>query len=253
MSFDVVVLGSAGTHPGPGRVCSGYLFRTDRTRVVVDCGNGSTSNLYRILPLEQLDAVILTHRHHDHCADLIGLYYALRFHPDGERSIDVLAPPGTAPFLAQMLSDDAAQRFHEVCCFRDVAHGDHVTIGDLDFTFFDSPHAVPSVAVRAEHRGGVATYSGDSGGGPSLQEAARDADLFLCEATWTGDPEQYPPELHLTASEAGATAQAAGVRQLVLTHLYPTNDRERALSEAQERFDGSVELADDLMVYRVGG
>lgn len=253
MTFELLVCGSAGTHPGPGRACSGYLFRTEDTTLLADCGNGSTATLQHHVALTDLDAIVLSHRHHDHWADLVGLYYALRFQPDGARSIDVYAPQGTAAFIKQLLSDDAAATFDEVCRFHDVGPGDRLSIGDIELSFHDSPHAVPTVAMRLEHHDGVAAYSGDSGGGPGVVAAARGADLFLCEASWTGSADERPEGLHLTAGGAGELARAAGARRLVLTHLWPSNDRESALREARDAFpDGHVELAEDGAVLVVG-
>ncbi len=253
MSFELVVCGSAGTHPGPGRACSGYLLRTAGTRVMLDCGNGSTALMQQETAIEDLDAVVVSHRHHDHWADLIGVYYALRFHPDGQRSIDVYAPPGTREFVAQLLSDDAAAVFDEVCIFHDIAAGDALTIGDLALSFTHSEHVVPTVSVRAEHDGEVLAYSSDSAGGPELIETARDADIFLCEASWVGDREDWPDGVHLTAGGAGEHARAAGVGRLLLTHLWPGNDREVARWEAADAFgDGPLHLVDDGQIWQVG-
>lgn len=253
MSFELVVCGSSGTHPGPGRACSGYLLRTDDTRVMLDCGNGSTSLMQRETAIEDLDAVIVSHRHHDHWADLIGIYYALRFHPEGPRSIDVYAPPDTKDFVAQLLSDDAAAIFDDICRFHDVVDGDALTIGDLDLRFAHSEHAVPTVSVRIEHDGAVLAYSSDSAGGPELIEVARDADIFLCEASWTGHPEDWPDGVHLTARGAGEHARIAGVDRLLLTHVWPSNDRDVVRREAAEAFgDGQLDLAEDGQTWQVG-
>jgi ribonuclease BN (tRNA processing enzyme) len=62
----------------------------------------------------------------------------------------------------------------------------------------------------------VLAYSGDTGPTPALVELARDADIFLCEAT-LNKPEGEPHG-HLTAEEAREIAAAAGARRLLLTH-----------------------------------
>lgn len=253
MSLELVVCGSAGTHPGAGRACSGYLLRTPGARVMLDCGNGSTLRLQRHTPIDELDAVVITHRHHDHWADLVGIYYALRYHPEGQRSIDVYAPPGTRPFVAQLLSDDAAAVFGDVCAFHEVSPGDRVTVGDVELAFTRSEHVVPTVSVRAEHDGAVMVYSSDSAGGSQLIDTARGADLFLCEASWVGDAEDWPEGVHLTARGAGEHARAADVGRLLLTHLWPSNDRDRTRREAAAAFDGPLDLADDGQTWQVGG
>ncbi len=249
MSFDVVVLGCSGTHPGAGRMCSGYLLRADGTQVLVDCGYGATSNLYRFTRLDDLSAIVLSHVHPDHCVDLIGIYYALRFHSGGERTIDVHAPAGTADVLAGLLSAESQQEFTNICRFQDIAGGDRLEVGSLAFDFYSSTHPVPTVSMRASHEGRVVTYSADSAGGSSLVEAARDADLFICEATWPDEADSHPPGVHLSPQGAAKVAAEAGARRLVLTHLWPSTDRCEARSRAESFYDGPVWLAEDGQVW----
>lgn len=249
VSLDIVVLGSSGTHPGPGRMCSGYLVRAAGTQVLVDCGYGATSNLYRFARLEDLSAIVLTHVHPDHCIDLIGIYYALRFDSGGERTIDVHAPVGTAEVLAGLLSGESRQEFTSICRFHDLSGGDRLQVGELAFDFYWSVHPVPTVSVRASHDGRVVTYSADSAGGSSLVEAARDADVFICEATWPDEAGSYPPDVHLSPEGAAKVAAEAGARRLVLTHLWPSTDRSDVRRRAESFYDGPVWLAEDRQVW----
>jgi ribonuclease BN (tRNA processing enzyme) len=245
MAFDLTVLGSAGSHTAAGRACSGYLLQADDTKVMVDCGNGSTANLQRHLPFEQLDAVVISHRHVDHCIDLVGMFYLMKFHPEGARRIDLYAAPGVVDVLTGLLSGDSAMQFAEVFDVHDIDAGDHFDVGPLSFDLFPSIHPVPTVSARITVDDVVLAYSADSAGGDDLVECARDADLFLCEATWQGDPADWPEGIHLVGSEAGGLAGRAGVDRLVLTHLLGTLDRDRTLEEGQAAFDGHVSLADD--------
>lgn len=252
MTPTVTVLGSAGSHTGVGRVCSGYLLRSGRTAVLLDAGNGATANLQRFLPLRDLDAIIVSHRHIDHCVDLVGGFYALKFDPEAQgRRVPLYAAAEVYETLTGMLSSDSAMSFGEYFDHRVVGHGDELQIGGLTITFARSIHPPPTVSTRIEAGGKVLVYSADSAGGDDLVAIARDADLFLCEATWAGDASQWPSGIHLTATEAGAVARAAGVKRLVLTHIAGGTDRDRVLREAGQSFDGPIELADDLQTYTI--
>ena len=44
--------------------------------VLIDCGSAVLSKLQLFLPVEELDAVILSHYHHDHIADVGPLQFA---------------------------------------------------------------------------------------------------------------------------------------------------------------------------------
>ena len=247
--LDLTVLGCAGSHPGVGRACSGYLVRAGETNLLVDAGNGSTANLQRLVALHDLDAIVVSHRHVDHCIDLIGAFYALRFDPQVERRIPLYAPPEVFETLTGLMSGDSAMEFAEVFDHHLVGHDDRITVGEVALTFARANHPPPSVSVRLEAAGRTIVYSGDTGGSPELVDLARGADLLLCEATWAGEPADHLPDLHLTGREAGRIAQDAGVGMLVLTHLAGATDREQVLAEARETFGGPVELAEDLRSY----
>lgn len=245
MSFELAVLGSSGMYPDTSRACSGYLFRSSDVNVMVDCGPGSTVNLGKFIAYNEINAILLTHLHTDHCLDLIGVYYALWFDPSGQRSVDVYAPPGAAGQLKTVLTADATSAFDDVCRFITIGPGDKFDIGPMSFELFESSHPVPTVSVRVTCENKVVVYSSDSTGDPSLIEAARKADLFLCEATWESEDAHIAAGGHMSAGQAGEIAQQAAVGQLVLTHMRPGNDRRRAIAEARRFFAGRVEAADD--------
>lgn len=250
MGLELTILGSAGSHTGAGRVCSGYLVRSGGTSILLDAGNGATANLQRLLPLRDLDAVVVSHRHVDHCVDLVGCFYALLFDPTFQgRQLPLYAAAEVYETLTGLLSADSAMRFGDVFAHQQVGHGDHLRIGGLSLSFARNIHPPPTVATRIEVDGQVLVYSADTAGGPELVDIARDADLFLCEATWTGDAGDWPSGIHLTARDAGAVAAEAGVSRLLLTHIAGGTDRDRVRREAAETFAGPIELAEDLDVH----
>lgn len=248
----LTVLGSSGTYTSAGSVCSGYLVRSDEATILVDAGNGSTANLQLEVELEDLDAIVISHRHADHCADLIGLHHAVRARGEAARGIPLYAPPGVIELLAELTSREAPYVFEDSFDLQeDVQAGDTITVGDVRIELFPSIHPVPTVSMRFESNGRVLTYSADSAGGPDLLRAAADADLFLCEATWQGDTADHPPAIHLTARDAGTAASDAGARRLMLTHIAGHLDREESRREASETYAGSIDLAMDRMTVEV--
>jgi len=251
MAATVTVLGSAGSHTGVGRLCSGYLVESDGLTLLLDAGNGATANLQRVRRLPDLDAIVISHRHVDHCIDLVGCYYNLRFDPTFDGRMPLYAAAEVHELLTGMLSSDAPMSFDDLFDHHRVGHGDQVTIGPAQLRFARSVHPVPTVSTRIEVAGTTVVYSGDSAGGPDLVEIARGADLFLCEASWAGEPARYPPGIHLTGAQAGQVAAEAGVARLVLTHIAGATDRALVLAEARSTFEGPVHLAEDLERYEV--
>jgi len=115
-------------------------------------------------------------------------------------------------------------------------------IGPISVTAGLMAHPVQTFGYRFEHAGRVITYSADTGPTERLVGLASGADTLLCEATFTEQP-GLPADLHLTPRQAGEHATMAGTARLVLTHLMPWNDRDRAREEAAAAFAGSLSLA----------
>jgi ribonuclease BN (tRNA processing enzyme) len=109
-------------------------------------------------------------------------------------------------------------------------------------------HPVEAYAVRFVADGRSVTYSGDTGVSDALVRLAAGSDLFLCEAAFLDDPDN-PPGVHLSGRQAGEHAQAAGVGQLVLTHLVPWGDAARSREEAAGAFGGQLVVTHAGAVY----
>ncbi|MDP8978583.1 MAG: MBL fold metallo-hydrolase [Actinomycetota bacterium] len=243
----LTVLGSAGTHPGPGRACSSYLVEADGYRLLLDCGNGSLANLQRVADVADVDALVLSHLHPDHFADVYGLYYARRFHPSGESPVDVYAPAGAEAFVGQLLPAESRESFARLCRFHTAAAGATLELGPLEVMLFPARHPVEALASRVRHGDRVLAYSGDSADTPELVDCARDADVFLCDATWLADHGPHPDGVHMTGREAGDLAARAGAARLLVTHVYPVLDPVEVADEAAGAFGGQVLVAEDLL------
>lgn len=239
----LTVLGSAGTHPGPGRACSSYLVESEGYRLLLDCGNGSLANLQRHIGAAEIDALIVSHLHPDHFADLYGLYYARRFHPDGPRPLDVYAPSGARERIGSLIPGD--ETFPLICRFRDAAAGDRLHLGPFEVTLSAARHSTPTLASRVRAHDAVLAYSADSAPTPELVSCANDADVFLCEATWLDAMGPWPEGTHMTGAEAGQVAADAGAGRLMVTHVLPTFRPGDVVAEASQTFDGEVLAAED--------
>lgn len=100
---------------------------------------------------------------------------------------------------------------------------------------------IPALGYRIESDDGTLAYSGDTGPTLDLEEIARDADVMLCEATWQDRDDLLP--FHLSSRQAADHARRAGAHRLVLTHIWPSLDKEVSRAQAAEAFDGPIELA----------
>jgi ribonuclease BN (tRNA processing enzyme) len=81
----LTVIGCAGSFPRADSPASCYLVEHDGFRLLLDMGNGSLGALQRHVAPTDVDAVLVSHLHTDHCVDLCSLDVYLRYHPDGRR------------------------------------------------------------------------------------------------------------------------------------------------------------------------
>lgn len=233
MTLTVTVLGCNGSYPAPGGACSGYLVTCEDTRVWLDAGTGTLANLQRHVPIEQIDAVFLSHEHADHWTDIELFAVACRWYL-GRTGVPVYAPPELAA-LSRAEATMPALDWHAT------GDGKKVTVGALELTFSQTDHPVTTLAMRIDGGERSFGYSADSGPGWGLASLGEGLHLALCEASFLSDREGSLP--HLSARQAGQTAQHAGVERLVITHLTPATDPEAARAEAAESFGAAVTVA----------
>jgi ribonuclease BN (tRNA processing enzyme) len=250
----LTVIGCSGSYPGPTSSASCYLLEAEQNgrtwRVLLDLGNGALGSLQRYADARSIDGVFLSHLHADHCLDLCGYYVMRKYHPDGAwPRLPVWGPAGTARRMAKAYDLDEDPGMTEEFDF--IPYGNTaVEVGPFTITAREVVHPVTAFALRVEADGRVLAYSGDTGPCDALDALARDADLFLCEASFTHGKEDVP-DLHLTGRHAGQCATRTGARRLVLTHIPPWTDAATAYADATATYDGPVELARAGAVHHV--
>lgn len=237
----LTVLGSSGTYPTADNPASGYLVGAGATTILLDLGPGVFPALRR--RMEAPDAVVLSHVHPDHCADLFPLFNEYRFGPSEVSGLPVMAPSGLRHRFAEFLDAEGDHDLFRVFAFDEVMPGDERTVGDLTLRFGEASHPVPALVVVVESGGRRLVYSGDTGPGGDLVAASQGADLLLCEASLQGPEAEDRFPYHLYAGEAGAIAARAGVGRLVVTHVPPTLDPAVSVAEAAAEYDGPVDHA----------
>jgi ribonuclease BN (tRNA processing enzyme) len=248
--MQLTVIGCSGSFPGPDSPGSCYLLEAEGFQLVVDMGNGGLGVLQRHAELFGIDAICVSHLHVDHCVDLSSYWVARRYAPDGPRPpIPVYGPRGTVERVASFCGEDVASirtRFE--------AHDLEprvLEIGPFRITADHMNHPVETFGFRIEHGGWKLTYSADTGESDTLVQLAEGVDMLLSEASFQ-DHEDNPPNLHLTARQAGEHAARAGVGELVLTHLVPWYDRDRSLAEAAATYCGPLSAATSGLVLGPG-
>jgi ribonuclease BN (tRNA processing enzyme) len=191
--------------------------------VLIDCGASSLVALKRAgVDPGEIGWVLLSHLHGDHFGGLPFLILDGQF-TRRTRPLVVAGPPGLARRVEALMealfpgSTAVARRFSTE--FVELAERVPAAIGPAGVTAFAVEHAsgAPSYALRVVYGGKTITYSGDTEWTQSLVEAARAADLFVCEAYTFERKIRY----HLDYRTLRENLERIGCRRVVLTHLGP--------------------------------
>ncbi len=241
----LTILGSSASYADAGRACAGYLVESGGVRVLLDCGNGTVANLSSVTDPTTLDAVFITHGHIDHFADIYALQAALRYAPEGPAPpLDLYVPPGLFETMGCVLTERGRQELIEAFRVHALARDGSVAVGDVTIEATLVDHLQPTFALAVVSDGARLAYTSDTRLGDAVRAFARGADVLLADATL---PEPYAGRAdHMTPREAGELAADAQVATLVLTHLWPSVDREQARREASECFEGRIIVASEL-------
>lgn len=253
MTWTLDILGVAATAPVAGSAASGYLLRGPHGAVLVDCGPGIVRELAERGALDDLVAVVVTHRHADHALDLGALAFRLQFpRPRADRlplylpaesldyveSFDELIGIPTVPTLRAPLAQAFESRGLDLATPTafEIAPG-------LRLTAFAAHHAVPSASLRFEDikTGATVAFSSDTADCPGLRAAANETDLFVCEATYlSATPQELEGHGHLTGAGAGRVAATARVGTLLVSHIADQADAEPILADAARAAGAAV-------------
>jgi ribonuclease BN (tRNA processing enzyme) len=279
--LELVVLGSGG--PGAtGRAGAGYVVVVDgEPRIMVDAGPGTFVRLGEAkLSLAKLDIVLLTHLHIDHTGELPGIFKARAVSGDGPVGVQVFGPtghrgqgedasfPSTSHFIDLLFGPDGAYSY-----LRDFAAPVTIKATDID-TSAHAPQApkiiysdsglkisaiaghhgdAPAVIYRVDYRDQSITFSGDidSSGIDNLRRIAQRSSLLVFNCVVL-DPPGSPSVLYTLHTPPGTIGVVAGqseTKKLLLSHLSPATDQQRAAVEASIRkhYQGPVVFAEDGM------
>jgi ribonuclease BN (tRNA processing enzyme) len=219
MSVQLNVVGCSPAWPNPGGAQSGYLVNG---RLLLDCGPGVLARLRSANGRwPEVDAIVITHFHLDHWGDIVpwvwgrmfGLGRSLRqpqlwVPPDGTKELELFGGTFGTPWMFERTFD-----------IFEYAENEPFQAGGLEVRAVRLPHyTLRTYGLRVEDGERTLAYSGDSAPSERLAELAREADLFVCEATLERGELDGEPRGHLSVEEAVEAFRESGARRLLLTH-----------------------------------
>lgn len=227
--------------------CNGYLLENGKIKIMMDCGNGSFSNLQKFISYTELDCLMITHFHADHYNDLEMLRKAFQLAiQTGKRKNPLIVfAPREAPEFEKLAG---YTELFVVIPIEDSLEKDH-RFGDMIFRFFPTRHSVPCYGVKVKKGDKKFSYTSDSALSDELIEEVVNSDLLFAEASLLEKDSHKTAHGHMTARQAGTLAEMSGSKRLVLTHLNPTYNLNLLKREAELNYSGEVQLAKMLKTY----
>jgi ribonuclease BN (tRNA processing enzyme) len=233
-----------------GAAGSGYLVEHEGFRLLVDVGYAVVPRLQEYVAVDEVDAVLISHGHADHCVDLNPLLRGRVLRDDPPAPLPVFAP---ADALDAVLALDRPEMLDGGYVLTDIVDGDRFELGPFAVQARQLPHWRTNLGLRITAGGRSLVYTGDCGASPATPELARGADLLLAEASFADElPDDSGRDLS-SAEQRGQLATDVNVRQLVLTHLVPGTDPVVSAAAARRHFAGELTMAATGLVIDLHG
>ncbi|MGJ7910272.1 MBL fold metallo-hydrolase [Neobacillus sp. LXY-1] len=236
----LTVIGFWGGYPKKNAASSGYLLEHDHFKLLIDCGSGVLAKLQNIVEPEELDALVLSHYHPDHIADIGVLQHARLIQGFLGKEFPTL------PVYGHHFDQEEFAKL----TYKNITQGhaydpnQKLSVGPFQITFLKTDHPVPCYAMRIEADGKVLVYTADSAFKEEFIEFSQAADVLLCECNFYGN-QSGKSAGHMNSLDAGQFANRAGVKKLILTHLPHFGNLTDLTTEAAQHFTGIIELAEE--------
>lgn len=242
------------------RTPSAYVLEAGGKKFMIDTGTGSTKNLPEAgIQVDDLDAVINTHRHPDHISDLVPIVQdkVVRSFAQEESRVILYGPEGHREYLEDRMRhemvespDTIEENFGfglEVVEIQDeIELSDNIVMAAIPAEH--GPEGFHCLSLRIESPEGAIVFTGDTDYNEELEIFAEGADVLVTDCS---KPDELKVEGHMTPTESAEIAEKASVKTLLLSHLYPEIEDYDIVSKAEEIFSGEVKKAEDLMVLEI--
>lgn len=245
----LTVIGTGTVAPLADRTAAAYWLETGGVRLLMDCGAGTMNGCARFgIPWTQATHVAITHFHIDHWGELPMFLFASSMGtlPPRSAPLTVIGPAGFRTrlvVLAGALGDWVLDPGYPLE-IREIAPDQPMELaaGATLEAHRTPTHTAESLAYSVRAEGKRLVYTGDTGPDEDLGRWANACDLLVSECSL---PDGKGISIHLTPTQAGDLARAAGAKRLVLSHFYPQIEGTEPAGVAGRVFPREVFAAHD--------
>ena len=240
----IKILGSGTILSPKERNQAGYILQNENASFLIDIGSGILRQMitagYDVL---KIDALFISHFHADHCSDLLPFLlrrYLLK--ADSNKKLKIFGPQGLKIWFAGQALFQGAWLTENLPSLIEFST-DEIECCGLNVQAMPNGHTDNSISLFFNGEKNL-FYSSDTGFNPALIPFAKGAENALIECSLQDD---IKVEGHLTPSTAGKLASEAGVKRLIVTHIYPENDSADLKTRIADYFDGEIIIAEDFL------
>ena len=278
-------LGTGAPRPSPTRYGPSILLEAGETKLLVDAGPGMRQRIFQAGGFELLtdiDTVLITHLHFDHTIELPNLWLTGWLF-GRKKNMQVYGPEGTEEFMnhfEQAFDWDLRYRYltnvhveGSDLITTDIEPGVFYNQNGIKITAFDVAHLPmdpdteellglegATFGYRVDYKGRSVIFSGDTRSlpGSKIIEMSKGVDVLIHETQipYPGDSKEAKLAnvsmiVHSTPAQVAHVFNEAQPRLGVYSHIIPPETtREELLSMTE--YDGSMEVAEDLMTITIG-
>lgn len=239
----LTVIGYWGGFPAADGATSAYLLEKNNFSLLIDIGSASLSKLQKYVYVSDLDAVIVSHYHHDHVADLGVLQYArlVEYYVTGYDTV--------LPIYGHKEDEEAFNSLSHTYT-KGIAYNpeDTLQIGPFSISFLKTKHPVPCYGMRITDGYANIVYTADTGYQKDWEVFAKDVDLLIADCNYYQGQDGTAAG-HMNSEEVGKIAQNAKVKQLLLSHLPQYGDQKKLIDEVRQYYKGDIHLAKEGLIW----
>jgi ribonuclease Z len=255
----IIIIGSGASLPDPDRSSPSQVIMVGNEPLLFDCGPGSGMNLMKAgINPTTISRIFLTHLHMDHCLEFPSIVFG-SYLIGRKDKVYLYGPRGTVDFCrllfekvfpyAPEVIQEIRKEGLEVSPF-EATEGRVLQTENYRILSAPTEHGIAAISYRIESKEGIVVISGDTRPSKSVIDLARGAHLLIHECSLPDDMAELARESnHAIASEVGEVAEQAGVKKVVLTHLFPQwKGRENEMIKSvSKKFGGEVIASHDLL------
>lgn len=249
-TLEVTILGSGASLLSPDRVSAGLMVEIASDPLIFDMGAGVLHRLScSLTDLTQIQHLFISHMHIDHCSDIVALFQSLWL-MGYSQTLNVYGPKQLAK-IGEALAEIFPYLKGKVSFKPHILKpGLKMKTKNWTVTSFPVNHGdIEAYGFLVEAEGKRIVYSGDTAPSQELLKYSNNADLLIHECSLPDRMKEKAPN-HTTPAELGVLAAQAGVKTLVITHLYPELLEElgEALRSLRASFSGKIIVPRDTQI-----